>query len=66
MKCFKHFLTDCTSRSKEASVARNGLNCGGLSQEVSEVNFSVLLRDLSCDILVKNCGYLFPLSEQFA
>ena len=29
--------------------------CGGLAQEVSqEKNFNMLLRDSSCDILVKN------------
>lgn len=50
MECFKHCLIDCTNRSKEANVAGNGLNCAGLSQEVSVVNFSVLLRDLSFDI----------------
>ena len=33
--------------------AENELNCGRLVQEVSEKNFSILLRVLSCDILMK-------------
>ena len=45
-----------TSRNIEDSSSKCELmNCGGLPQEVSEEkNFSVLPRDHSCDILIKN------------
>ena len=40
-------------------VAKTDLNCADLTQEVSvEENFSVLLRDFFCGILVKNVAAL--------
>jgi hypothetical protein len=38
----------------EHSGAEGDLKCGGLDQEVSEENFSMMPRDCSSDILVKN------------
>ena len=54
-----------TSGSMEDSGAECDLmNCMGLVQEVSEEkNVSILSRDHSCDILVKKCGCLLPLSK---
>ena len=50
--CFKHCLMGHTSRIIE------DVNCGGLTQEVSEKkNFSMLPRNHSCDILAKNIAY---------
>ena len=55
VECFKHCLMGHTSRSMEDNGAENDLNCGGMVQEISEEkNFSMLPRDRSCDILVKN------------
>ena len=50
-----------TSRSTEDSGAEGKLNCGYLAQEVSEeINFRILPRDHSCDILVKNVAAFRP------
>ena len=38
----------------EGSGAKDVLNCEGLAHEFSEENFSMLPRDYSCNILVKN------------
>jgi hypothetical protein len=47
--------------------AEGDLNCRGLAQEVSDRNFSMLPREHSCDILVRNvavsCPYLKSLPE---
>ena len=53
VECFKHCLMGHTNRSMEDGGAKNYLNCGVLAQEVLEESFSMLLRDYSCDILVK-------------
>lgn len=45
-----------TSRSMEDRGAKSYLNCQGLTQEVSEENFSMLLRN-HCDILVKKVTF---------
>lgn len=49
-------LHENTIRSIEDSGAESYLICGGMDQEVSGKNFSMLSRDQSCDILVL-CGY---------
>ena len=50
VKCFKHCLMGLTRRSMEDSGAECDLmNYGGLPQEVSEKNFSMLYRDHSCE-----------------
>ena len=56
------------SRNMENSGAKCDLiNCGELSQDVSEEkNFSMLPRDCSCDILVKNAAAFSPLYEKSA
>ena len=55
MECFKWSLIGDTNKSMEDSGAEGDLNCGSLAQGVSEEkNFSMLPRELSCDILVKN------------
>jgi len=51
----KHCLTGCTSSHTEDSGAESDLNGGDLAQEDSEQkNLSMLPRDHSCDIYVKN------------
>ena len=63
MKCFKDCLIGHYSRIMEDSSAEGDQNCAGLLQVVSEErNFNTLLRDHSCDILVKNV----TLSEESA
>lgn len=48
-------LTGHTNRSMEDSSLVDDLNCGALDQKVSQKkNFSMLSRDHSYDILVKN------------
>ena len=55
VECFKWSSEGHTSRSMEDSGAEGDLNCGGLAQVVSEEkNVSMLHRDHSCGILVKN------------
>ena len=50
-----------TSRSLKESGTECDLNCGCLNQEVSEKkNFSMLPRDRSCDILMKNVAAFCP------
>ena len=49
-----------TSKSMEDSVAEGDLNYGGLAQEVSEKNFSILPSNLSFDNLVKNMAAFCP------
>ena len=65
--CFKWCLMDQPSRNIEDIDAEDGSNSGGLAQEVSEKNFSMLPGDRSCDILVKNmvtfCPHLKSLPE---
>ena len=64
MECFKYGIMGHTSRSVEDGGVEDDLNCGGPAQEVSEEkNFSMLLGDSSCDILVKN-GCFLPLLKQ--
>ena len=53
MECFKHCLMGHPSRSMEDRGAKSYVNYRGLTQEVSEENFSMLPRDCSHDILVK-------------
>ena len=53
MKCFKPCLMGHTSRSMKDNGADNELKCQELAQVVSEKNFSMLLRNHSCHILVK-------------
>ena len=58
MECFKWGLIGHTIKSMEAE---GDLNCGSLAQEVSEEkDCSMLPRDLSCDILVKNVSAFPP------
>ena len=50
-----------TNRNTEENSAKSHLKCRGLAQEVSEEkNFSMLLRDCSCNILVKNVTAYCP------
>ena len=55
MECLKYYLMDHTSRSMEGSGVKCDLmNWPGMNQEVSEEkNFSMLSRDHSCDVLLK-------------
>jgi hypothetical protein len=48
MEWFKH------SKNMELQSCEDYLKCWGLGSKVSEKNFSMLPRDHSCDILVKN------------
>lgn len=41
------------------SGTKSDLNCGGLTQEVSEENFCMLPRNHSCDILMKNVSAFY-------
>ena len=59
MGCFKHCLMGHTSRSMEDSGTDNDLKCRKLAQ-VSEKNFSMLCRNCSCDILVKEVAACYP------
>ena len=43
-----------TSKSMDDNGADSDLNCQELAQEVSENNFSMLLSNRFCDILVKD------------
>jgi hypothetical protein len=61
VECFKCYLMGHPSRNMEDSGAEGDLNCGGLAQEVSEEkNFSLLPRNSSCDISVKNVTAFCP------
>ena len=60
MECFKWSLMGHTSRSIENSGAEGDLNCGASIKRFSEKNFSMLLRDRSCDILAKNVAAFCP------
>ena len=62
VECFKWGLMGHPSRNMEdISRSAGELNCEVLAQAVSEEkNFSMLPRDHSCDILVKNgTGFAF-------
>ena len=64
MECFKRSSMGHTSKSMEDSGAEGDLNCGSLAHEVSEEkNFSMLPRDCSCDILVKNVVAFCPCTK---
>lgn len=55
-----------TSRNMEDRYTEGELEFGGLTVEVSEENFSMLPRDCSCYVLVKNgcfCLHLKSLPE---
>ena len=56
----KHYLMIHTSRSMEDSGVKSDLNCRNLTQVVSEENSSMLPRNYSCDILVKNMAAFCP------
>ena len=62
VECFKHCLVGHPSRSLEGVVLR------GLTPEISEEkNFSMLLRDHSCDNLVKKvAAFCLSLSKESA
>ena len=61
VECFKHCLMDYTSRVMEDSGAEGDLNCGDLALEVpEEKNFSICLRECSCDSLVENVAAFCP------
>ena len=50
---------------KESGVELDLMNCGRLAQNVSEErNFSMLLRDHSCETLMKNVAAFQLLSEE--
>lgn len=49
-----------TGRSMKDSGAKSYLNYEGLTQEVSEKNFSMLSRDRYCDILAKKLAAFCP------
>ena len=64
MEYFKHSLMGHTSKNMEDSGTEGDLNCGRLAHEVSEEkNFSMLPKDCSCDILVKNVVAFCPCSK---
>ena len=55
MECFKYCLMGHTGKSMDH------LNCDSLAQQVpAGKNFSLLPRDRSCDILVKNVASFWP------
>jgi hypothetical protein len=48
-------------RNMEAFVAEADLNCGSLALDnLEEKSFNRLLRDCSCDMLVKNVAAFYP------
>jgi hypothetical protein len=61
VQCIKRSLTDNPSRNMEDIGIKSDLNCGGLSQEVSEEkNVSMWPRDCFCDILVTSMAAFCP------
>lgn len=60
VECCKHGLMGHVGRSMDDRGAEGDLHCPGLGQEVSGKNFSVLSRNCSCDILVKNVAAFCP------
>ena len=67
VECFKWGLMGQSSRKMKDSGAEGDLNCGGLAQEVSEEkNFSMLLRNHSCDMLMKNVATFCPCLKSLA
>jgi hypothetical protein len=56
LECFKWGL----SRNIEDSGAEDDLNCGSLTQEVSEENFRMLSRNHSWDIFMKTVATFCP------
>jgi hypothetical protein len=56
---------DHAIRHIEDSCTKCDLDFGGLTQDISEKkNFSVLYRDFSCDILMKNLLAFFALGKR--
>ena len=60
MECFKWGLINHSSRNVEDSCIEGDLNCGGLAQEVSKENFSMLFIYHCYDILEKNVAAFCP------
>ena len=61
VECFEWSIMDHTGRNIKDSHAEDDLNYQGLAQEATEKdNFSMLPRDCSCDILVKNLAAFCP------
>ena len=61
MECYKCGLVGPLSRNMEDNSTEGYLNCSSLALEVSmEKNFTMLCRDHSCDIFMKNMAAFCP------
>ena len=64
LESFKWSLMGYLCRNREVFEAEGDLNCGSQDVEFSEeTDFNRLLRDCSCDILVKNMDAFFPFQK---
>ena len=54
MNALRWDLVDYPSRNMEVSVVEGRLVSGKLTEEVSEKDFGMWLRDCTCDTLLKN------------
>jgi hypothetical protein len=65
MEYFQQGVISHISGNMENIGAEDDLNCRDLGQEVSEKSFSMLLRNCSCGILVKNLAGFCPCLTRF-